>query len=99
MMCKEYNNDIQRIEPEKATEKLDMPRWIYHLEESISQVRQEINQITVLIKCKTEKQLFAHQKCFLIKFLKNYGNTKMATLEFKCIMLKQYLKSKTKKLK
>ena len=39
MTCKEYNNDIQRTEPEKANEKLDMPKWIYHLEESISQVR------------------------------------------------------------
>ena len=37
--CKEYNNDIQRIEPEKAKEKPDMPKWIYHLEELISQVR------------------------------------------------------------
>ena len=36
MMCKEYNNDIRRIEPEKVKEKLDMPKWIYHLEESIS---------------------------------------------------------------
>ena len=39
MTCKEYNNDIRRIEPEKAKEKLDMPKWIYHLEESISRVR------------------------------------------------------------
>ena len=39
MTCKEYDNDIQRIEPEKAKEKLDMPKWIYHLEESISRVR------------------------------------------------------------
>ena len=54
MTCKEYNNGIQSIEPEKAKEKLDMPKWIYHLEESISRVRGEINQITVLIKCKTE---------------------------------------------
>ena len=44
MTCKEYNNDIQRIEPEKAKEKLDMPKWIYHLEESISRVRREINK-------------------------------------------------------
>ena len=63
MTCKEYNNDIRRIEPEKAKEKLDMPKWIYHLEESISQVRREINQINVLIKFKTEKQFTAKQKC------------------------------------
>ena len=55
MTCKEYDNDIQRIEPEKAKEKLDMPKWIYHLEKSISRVGREINQINVLIKCKTEK--------------------------------------------
>ena len=55
MTCKEYNNDIQRVEPEKAKEKLDMPKWIYHLEKSISRVGREINQINVLIKCKTEK--------------------------------------------
>ena len=55
MTCKGYNNDIHIIEPEKAKEKLDMPKWIYQLEESISQVRREINQTTVLIKCKTEK--------------------------------------------
>ena len=97
MTCKEYNNGIQSIEPEKAKEKLDMPKWIYHLEESISRVRREINQINVLIKCKTEKQFTAHQKRLLNKFLKNYGNTKMTTLEFKCTMLKQDLKSKTKK--
>ena len=90
MTCKEYDNDIQRIEPEKAKEKLDMPKWIYHLEESISRVRREINQINVLIKCKTEKQFTTHQKRLLNKFLKNYGNTKM---------LKQDLKSKTEKLK
>ena len=99
MTCKEYNNDIRRIEPEKAKEKLDMPKWIYHLEESISRVRREINQINVLIKCKIEKQFTAHQKRLLNKFLKNYGNTKMTTLEFKCTMLKQDLKSKTEKLK
>ena len=97
MTCKEYNNGIQSIEPEKAKEKLDMPKWIYHLEESISRVRREINQINVLIKCKTEKQFTTHQKRLLNKFLKNYGNTKMTTLEFKCTMLKQDLKSKTKK--
>ena len=65
MTCKEYNNDIRRIEPEKAKEKLDMPKWIYHLEESISRVRREINQINVLIKCKIEKQFTAHQKRLL----------------------------------
>ena len=99
MTCKEYNNGIRRIEPEKAKKKLDMPKWIYHLEESISRVRQEINQINVLIKCKLEKQFTTHQKRLLNKFLKNYGNTKMTTLEFKCTMLKQDLKSKTEKLK
>ena len=98
MTCKEYNNDIRRIEPEKAKEKLDMPKWIYHLEESISRVRQEINPINVLIKCKIEKEFTAHQKRLLNRFLKNYGNTKMTTLEFKCTMLKQDLKSKTEKL-
>ena len=76
-----------------------MPKWIYHLEESISQVRQEINQITVHIKCKTEKQFTAHQKLLLNKFLKNNSNTKMTTLKFKCTILKQDLKSKTEKLK
>ena len=40
----------------------------------------------------------SQKKRFLNKFLKNYGNTKMTTLEFKCTMLKQDLKSKTKKL-
>ena len=99
MTCKEYNNNIRRIEPEKAKEKLDMPKWIYHLEESISRVRREINQINVLIKCKIEKQFTAHQKHLLNKFLKNYGNTKMTTFEFKCTILKQDLKSKTEKLK
>ena len=34
----------------------------------------------------------------LNEFLKNYGNTKTKTLEFKCAMLKQDLKSKTGKL-
>ena len=48
MTCKEYNDDIRRIEPEKAKEKLDMPKWIYHLEESISRVRREINQMSLL---------------------------------------------------
>ena len=62
MTCKEYNNDIRRTEPEKVIEKLDMPKWIYHLEESITRVRREINQINVLIKCKIEKQFTAHQK-------------------------------------
>ena len=68
MTCKGYNNDIETIEPEKAKEKLDMPKWIYQLEESISRVRREINQITVLIKCETEKQLTAHQKRLLNNF-------------------------------
>ena len=99
MTCKEYNNDIGRIEPEKAKENLDKPKWIYHVEESISRMRQEINQINVLTGCKTQKQFTAHQKHLLNKFLKNYGNTKMATLEFKCIMLKLDLKSNTEKLK
>ena len=99
MMCKGYNNDIQTMEPEKAKEKLDIPKWIYQLEESISRVRREINQITVFIKCKTEKQFTAHQKRLLNKFLENYGNTRMATLKFKCITLKQDLKSKTEKLR
>ena len=90
MTCKEYNNDIRRTEPEKVKEKLDMPKWIYYLEESISRVRRKVNQINVLIKCKTEKQFTTHQKRLLNKFLKNYGNTKM---------LKQDLKSKTEKLK
>ena len=76
-----------------------MPKWIYHLEELISRVRQEINQITVLIMCKTEKRFTAHQKCLLNKFLKNYGTIKITTLKFKCTMLKQDLKSKIEKLK
>ena len=99
MTCKEYNNDIGRIEPEKAKENLDKPKWIYHVEESISRMRQEINQINVLTGCKTQKQFTAHQKHLLNKFLKNYGNTKMATLEFKCTILKQDLKSKTESTK
>ena len=37
--CKEYNNVIQIIEPEKVKEKPDMPKWIYHLEESINRAR------------------------------------------------------------
>ena len=76
-----------------------MPKWIYHLEESISRVRREINQINILNKCETEKQFPAHQKRLLNKFFKNYGNTKMTTLEFKCTTLKQDSKSKTEKLK
>ena len=100
MTCEGYNNDIQTIEPEKAKEKLDMPKWIYQLEESISRVRREINQITVLIKCETEKQLTAHQKRLLNNFFKkSYGNIRMATLKFKCRMLKEDLKSKTEKLR
>ena len=62
-------------------------------------MKREINQITVLIKCITEKKFTAHQKCFLNKFLKNYGNTKMTALKLKCTMLKQDFKSKTEKLK
>ena len=87
MTCKEYDNDMRRIRPEKADEKLDMPKWIYHLEKSISGVRREINKVNVLIKCKTEKQFTTHQKHLLNKFLKNYCNTKTETLEFKCSML------------
>lgn len=34
MTSKEYNNDIQTIEPNKTKEKIDMSKWIYHLEES-----------------------------------------------------------------
>ena len=49
-------------------------------------MRREINQINVLIKCNIEKQFTAHQKRLLNKFLKNYGNTKMTTLKFKCIV-------------
>ena len=94
MTCKEYNNNIRTIDRQKVKEKLDMSKWIYNLEESISRMRREINQITELIKCKTEKQFTAHQK-----HLKNYGNRKMTTLKFKCTMLKQDLKSKTKNLK
>ena len=77
-------------------EELNQKKRIKNL---ISRVRQQINQINILIKCKFEKQFTAHQKRLLNKFLKNYGNTKMTTLEFKCAMLKQDLKSKTKKLK
>ena len=98
MTCKEYNNDIGRTVQEKAKGKLDMPKWIYHLEGSISWLRREINQINVLIKCKTEKQFTTHQKLLLNIFSKIYGNTKMTTLEFKCIILKQDLKIKTEKL-
>ena len=36
MTCKEYNNDIETIAPEKAKKKkLDMSKSIYHLGESI----------------------------------------------------------------
>ena len=80
-------------------EKFDMPKWIYQLEESISGLGQNINQITLLIKCKTEKQFTVHQKCLLDKFFKKHGNTKITTLTFKCIILKKDLKSKTEKLK
>ena len=59
-----------------------MAKWIYHLEESKSRVRREINQTNVLIKCKTEKQFTNHQKHLLNRVLKNYGNTKMTTFEF-----------------
>ena len=51
------------------------------------------------MKDKTEKQFTAHQKRLLNKFVKNYGNIKMTTLKFKCTMLKQDLKNKTKKLR
>ena len=51
------------------------------------------------MKCKTEKQFTTHQKRLLNKFQKNYGNTKMTTLEFQCLTMKQDLKSKTEKLK
>ena len=98
MTFKEYN-DIRRTEPEKAKGRLDVSKWIYHLEESISRVRRKINQITVLIKWKTEKEFTPHEKPLLNKFFKNYGNTKMTTHEFNCTMLKQDLKSKTQKLK
>ena len=37
--CKEYNNDIQIIEPEKVKEKPDIAKWIHHLGESISRAR------------------------------------------------------------
>ena len=70
MTRKGYNIDIQTIKPEKAKEKLDMRKWIYKLEESISRVRREISQMTVFIKCKFEKQFTAYKKRLLKKIFK-----------------------------
>ena len=92
MTSKGYNNDIQTIEPNKTKEKIDMSKWIYHLEESTIWVTREVNQMTVLIKYKTEKQFTAHQKQLWDKFWKRCGNAKMTRLKFKLTLLKKIWK-------
>ena len=80
--CKAYIQDIQQnLENQKESNTL--PKWLHHLEQSISMVRKELNYINPLIKCKKENSNSKHQKMLLNKYRKNiiippsdYLNTK-----------------------
>ena len=52
-----------------------------------------------LIKCKQENKFTKHQRNLFEKFCKNFVNTRASTLSYKLTMLKQDLKSKSRKLK
>ena len=62
-------------------------------------LRKKIGQLTTLINCKTTGNFTNHQKEIKKKFDKNYGNTRLTTLNFNLTLLKQELKATSIKLK
>ena len=91
--CTAYIQDIQQ-KPAHQKESNTLPKWLYHLEQSINRVRKELNHINLLIKCKKENSYSKHQKKLLNQYQKRLGNTTLRLFGYKSTILKQEPKSK-----
>ena len=96
---KEFKNGIISCPPKSTNERIQTPKWITQQEVSIINTRQIIVQLEVVITCKQENKVTKHQINIFEKFRKKFGNIRTSTLSYKLIMLKQDLKSKSRKLK
>ena len=98
MTCKAYIQDIQQ-KPANQKEGNTLPKWLHHLEQSVNRVRKELNYINLLTQGKKENSFSKHHKKLLNKYRKKLGNTTLRLFEYKRLILKQELKSKSGKLK
>ena len=77
----------------------ETPKWIKNIENSIENTRKVIGKLTTVIACKKSSTYSKNQKRLKDMFEKQFGNTKLRTLEYKLELYKQKLKVSCAKLK
>ena len=95
---KQYVGELQTTAAMKNKTK-ETPKWIKNIETSIENTRKFIGRLTIVIACKKSNTYSKNQKRLKDMFEKQFGNTKLQTLEYKLELYKQKLKTSCAKLK
>ena len=83
----------------KQNKNKETPKWTKNIETSIENTRKFIGKLTTVIACKKSSTYSKNQKRLKDMFEKQFGNTKVRTLEYKFELYKQKLKASCAKLK
>ena len=95
---KQYVGELKTTAPSQNKMK-ETPKWIKNIENSIKNTRKFIGKLTTVIACKKSNTCSKNQKLLKDMFEKQFGNTKLRTLEYKLELYKQKLKASCAKLK
>ena len=95
---KHYGGELKATAPTQNKKK-ETPKWIKNIETSTENTRKFIGKLTTIIACKKANTFFKNQKRLEDMFEKQFGNTKLRTLEYKLEMHEQKLKASCAKLK
>ena len=91
----------QLIENKEGTTKQqpELPKWLNHLQKSISRTRRDIVHIMTINECRIKNQYTKKQIKLKDCLRKKFGDIKQITLDYKLILLKHDLKAKAEKMK
>ena len=77
----------------------ELPKWLTHLQEFINRTRRNIAHIMTINECKIKNQYSKKQIKMKDCLRKRFGDIKQATLDYRLILLKHDLKTKSEKMK
>ena len=92
---RQYGGELKTTAPTQNKKKETL-KWIKNIETSIENTRKFIGKLTA---CKKTNTFFKNHKCLKDMLEKQFGNTKLQTLEYKLEVYKQKLKASCTKLK
>ena len=95
---KHYVGELKTTAPTQNKKK-ETSKWTKNIENSTENTRKFIGKLTIVIACKNSNTYSKNQKRLKDMFEKQFGNTKLRTLEYKFKLYKQKLKPSCAKLK